>query len=398
MISVAEAQDRILAAIAPVSGESVSLARAGGRVLADAVMARRTQPPVAVSAMDGYAVRATDVATVPATLTVVGSVAAGTAFAGEITSGQAVRIFTGAPLPKGADTIVIQENTESAGKQVVVQESATAGTYVRRAGLDFLAGDVLLRGGTYLGPAQISLAAAMNAPWLRVRRRPRIALISTGDELVMPGEPVGASQIISSNALGLAAMIRAAGAEAIDLGIAHDNKDAILELVDAAKGADLLITLGGASVGDHDLVQAALAERGLNLDFWKIAMRPGKPLMFGHIGEMPILGLPGNPVSSLVCGLLFVKPVIAKMLGQPKDKRPRRTAKLGRALGENDQREDYLRATLSYDETESVVATPFSRQDSSMLSKLSVAQCLIIRPPLAPAAPLGTPVPIIELV
>lgn len=397
MISVAEAKNRILTAFAPLGAETVALSHANGRVLADAVMARRTQPPAAVSAMDGYAVRATDVATVPATLTIVGSVAAGAHFTGEVGTKQAVRIFTGAPLPRGADTIVIQENTEANGKEVIVKEQAVAGTYVRRAGLDFLTGDVLLRGGADLGPAQISLAAAMNIPWLRVRRRPRIALISTGDELVMPGEPAGADQIVSSNALGLAALIEDAGAVPIDLGIARDSKAAILDLVDAARGADLLITLGGASVGDHDLVRSALSERDLQLDFWRIAMRPGKPLMFGRIGTMPILGLPGNPVSSLVCGLLFIKPIIAKMLGRPEEKRPMRQAKLGQALGENDQREDYLRAKLTYDETGALIATPFSRQDSSMLSKLAAAQCLIIRPPNAPASPVGTFVPIIEI-
>jgi len=393
MISVAEARARILEQLSPVGAESVSLADAAGRVLADAVMARRTQPPAAVSAMDGYAVRAADVASAPATLTQIGAVAAGGAFTGKIGPGQCVRIFTGAPLPAGADAIVIQENVAADGKKITVRETAKTGAFVRRAGLDFRAGDILLRGGTRLNPAHVGLAAAMNAPWLNVRRRPRVALISTGDELVRPGEPIGESQIVSSNALALAGLIRAAGGEAIDLGIARDERASLLQLFDAAKGADLLVTLGGASVGEHDLVQKVLAERGLALDFWKIAMRPGKPLMFGRIGELPLLGLPGNPVSSLVCGVLFLMPAIRKLTGQSPDERPWPMARLGRDLDANDSREDYLRATLAFDADGVAVATPFNRQDSSMLSKIAEADALVIRPPHAPAAKAGEMAP-----
>lgn len=397
MISVVEARSRILSQLKPVGPETVSLAEAGGRVLATAAMARRTQPPVAVSAMDGYAARAADVASVPVTLTQIGMATAGKAFEGKMGAGQCVRIFTGAPVPTGADTIVIQENVSADGKKITVNESAASGLFIRRAGLDFRAGDVHLRGGMKLSPAQIGLAAAMDIPWLEVRRRPRIALISTGDELVRPGEPVGPSQIISSNALALAGLIRSAGGEPVDLGIARDERASILALVDAAQGTDLLVTLGGASVGEHDLVQKALAERGLALDFWRIAMRPGKPLMFGMLGSLPILGFPGNPVSSLVCGLLFLKPAIETLLGMKGGANPYMQARLGRDLAENDAREDYLRATLAQAENGELTATPFMRQDSSNLSKLAEAQCLVIRPPHAPAAKVGEPVTILRL-
>lgn len=397
MISVAEARARILAGLEPVGAEIVALSEAAGRVLATAVMARRTQPPVPVSAMDGYALRAADAAEVPVALTQVGTSQAGRAHEGQVGAGQCVRIFTGAPMPAGADCVVIQEDTATEGRKITIREAPKQGQFVRRAGLDFRAGDVLLRGGMRLGPAQIGLAAAMDVPWLEVRRRPRVALISTGDELVRPGEPAGPAQIVSSNALALSAMVRAAGGEPLDLGIARDERASILALVDAAAGCDLLVTLGGASVGEHDLVQKALSERGLALDFWKIAMRPGKPLMSGRLGAMPMLGFPGNPVSSLVCGLLFLKPAIAALLGLKEPARPLTRARLGRDLPANDSREDYLRASLAFDEDGTATATPFNRQDSSNLSKLAEAQCLVIRPPHAPEAKAGEPVAILLL-
>jgi molybdopterin molybdotransferase len=380
--------------------ETVSLAQARGRVLAEDVVARVTQPPADVSAMDGYAVRAADVARVPATLRRVGEAQAGGAFAGAIGPGETVRIFTGAPLPAGADSIVIQEDTAAKGKDdgsVVVLESAPRGRYVRPAGLDFTAGAVGLAAGQVLGAREIGLAAAMNVPWLAVRRRPRVALLATGDEIVRPGEPLGPHQIVSSNALALAALVETAGGEAIDLGIARDNAASLRAHAAGAAVADLLVTLGGASVGEHDLIRDVLGPEGLELDFWQIAMRPGKPLMFGRFGCAAMLGLPGNPVSSLVCGLIFLRPALRRMLGLDPDEGLRRRARLGRDLGPNDRREDYLRSSLARDADGGPIATPFEKQDSSMLSHLARAGCLAIRPPDAPAARAGEPIEIIPL-
>jgi len=393
LISVDEALARITGALTPVGSEMVSIAQAHGRVLAQAVISNRTQPPFAVSAMDGYAVRAGDVANVPAKLTIIGQAPAGGAFTGAVGPGQAVRIFTGGPLPKGADTIVIQENTQADGDQVTVTQPVTAGRHIRAEGLDFRTGDEMLAEGRRLGARDVALAAAMNVPWLCVRRRPRLALLATGDELVRPGEPIGPHQIVSSNALGLAAMIAACGGEAIDLGIAADDREELRAMALGARGADMLITLGGASVGDHDLVQSVLGEAGLKVDFWKIAMRPGKPLIFGHMGQTPMLGLPGNPVSSMVCGLLFVRPAIAALLGEVGGGNYTGAAILGADMGANDNRQDYVRASLSADG----VATPFTVQDSAMLSSLAKAGCLIIRPPFAPAARAGDSVPAVML-
>jgi len=397
MIPVAEARQRIVAALKPLPPEQVSLADALGRTLAHDVAARRTQPPVAVSAMDGYAVRAADVATLPATLKLVGYIQAGGAFEGRIGPGEAARIFTGAPVPDGADAIVIQENTEADGKTVrVVDGKAPPGRFVRPAGLDYKAGDVLLKAGRVLTARDIGLAAGMNVPWLKVRRKPRIAILATGDEIVMPGDPIGRAQIVSSNGLALAGLIAAAGGVAIDLGIAPDSADALKVLAAGAHGTDMLVTTGGASVGDHDLVQRVLGEVGLEIDFWKIAMRPGKPLMFGKIGETPLLGLPGNAVSAMVCGVIFLAPAIRAFLGAAEPAPPFATARLGRDLPENDEREDYLRATLRSDGA-GPIATPFDKQDSSMFATMASADCLVIRPPHAPAIKAGTPVAVIPL-
>jgi molybdopterin molybdotransferase len=395
MISVEEARARITGAFRPVSAETVGLADGLGRVLAEDLVARVTQPPAAVSAMDGYAVRAADVAEVPVTLTQIGKAPAGSAYDGVVGAGQTVRIFTGAPLPQGADSIVIQEDTEAEADSVLVKVSVPEGHYVRRAGLDFRQGDVGIRAGRLLSARDIGLAAAMNVPWLQVRRRPRIAILATGDEVVMPGEPIGAHQIVSSNGLSLAALVRACGAESSNLGIALDSKDSLDAFVAGARGADLLVTTGGVSVGEHDLLRSALD--GLELDFWRIAMRPGKPLLFGHVNGTPILGLPGNPVSALVCGVLFVQPVIQVLLGQRPGADPTRTALLGAALGANDRRQDYLRARLSHDAHGHAFATPFERQDSSMMATLAHADCLIVRPPHAPPAEAGDSVEIIVL-
>ena len=292
---------------------------------------------------------------------------------------------------------MIQENTEAEGPRITVKEGAGPGTYVRAAGLDFRAGEVGIEAGRLLTARDVGLAAAMNVPWLRVRRRPRIAILSTGDELVLPGEPVGPNQLIGSNGLALAAFVAVCGGEPVNLGIAKDSRESLVTLAAGARGADLLVTTGGASVGKHDLVRQALDESGLELDFWKIAMRPGKPLMFGRMGEIPLLGLPGNPVSSLVCALLYLRPAIDAMLGRAPGDRPAETAVLGAALGANDWRQDYLRAHLTFDAEGRRMATAFERQDSSMFATLAHADCLIVRPPEAPPAQAGDTVPIVPL-
>ena len=397
LMPVADALARITGALQALAPESVSVAEAYGRVLAENVVARVTQPPAAVSAMDGYAVRAEDVATVPTNLHVIGEAPAGAAFEGTFGPGDAVRIFTGAPVPDGADAIVVQENTRREGDTVAVTEGAAAGRFIRPAGLDFTSGDMRLAKGRMLTARDIGLAAAMNVPWLMVTRKPRIALLATGDEIVKPGDSPGPNQIVSSNALALAALIQARGGEPIDLGIAPDNRATLAAMADGTRGADMLITLGGASVGDHDLVQSVLGEQGLKVNFWRIAMRPGKPLMFGTIGETPMLGLPGNPVSSLVCGLVFVTAAIHKMLGRGDNYLETDTARLGRDLPENDDRQDYLRATLTRTDDGALVASPFDNQDSSVLTRLAMAQALVIRPPHAMAACEGTMVQIVRI-
>jgi molybdopterin molybdotransferase len=388
LLPVAEALARVTEAFAPLPAEQVGIADALDRVLAEDVKARVTQPPVAVSAMDGYAVRAADVAETPATLRVVGGAPAGGAYDKALGRGEAVRIFTGGPVPDGADAIVIQEDTDADGDSVIVRVAAASGAYIRPAGLDFVAGDVGLHAGRRLTPQDIGLAAAMNVPWLALRRKPRVALLATGDEIVRPGEPVGPFQIISSNTLALAALVVQAGGVAVDLGIARDNEDSLRRMAAGAAGADVLVTTGGASIGDHDLVHSVLGKNGLEIDFWRVAMRPGKPLMFGRVGGTPFLGVPGNPVSSLVCGLLFLKPAIAAMLG---------VAKTGCDLGANDERQDYLRARLSTTADGDLEATPFARQDSSMLSTLAAADCFVVRPPHAVSAKAGDRTEIVRL-
>jgi len=397
MISVAEAQQRLIAMIAPLGAEQVPLTEALNRVLAEDVVARRTQPPWAVSAMDGYAVRAADVAKVPAKLKVVGAVPAGQAYPHPVKAGEAVRIFTGAPVPEGADAIVIQEDTERVDDIVEVREGAPKGRYVRPAGLDFKEGDVGLSSGRRLSAADVGFAAAMNRPWLLVHRRPRVAILPTGDEVVMPGDPVGPNQIVSSNGIALAALVTACGGIPVHLPIAPDDNTALQRIAAGAAGTDLLLTTGGASVGEHDLVRDALGADGLSLDFWTVAMRPGKPLMVGRYRGTPMIGLPGNPVSTLVCGLLFAKPTLDKMSGLaevfPKPIR----ARLKTPLEANDRRQDYLRATLGYGADGTLETEPFQKQDSSMISLLSGADCLVIRTPHAPPAQAGDWIEIIPL-
>lgn len=397
MLSVKAARAQILAALAPLGAETVGLDAALGRVLAEDLKARVTQPPSDLSAMDGYAVRETDTAKIPVTLTVIGEAPAGGAYAGTVGPGQAVRIFTGGPVPAGADAVVIQEDTDRAGDQVTVKASASPRENVRDAGLDFRAGAVVLAKGRCLAARDISLAAAANRPWLAVGRRPRIAILATGDELVNPGDPIGPNQIVSSNGVGLSAFVRAQGGEPINLGIAPDDAEALKIMAQGAAGADMLVTIGGASVGDHDLIQKVLGEVGLKVEFWKIAMKPGKPLMFGSLNGTPMLGLPGNPVSALVCALLYLGPAITKLQGGG-DSAPRQIrARLGAAVKANNFREDFLRATLAVNAEGETVATAFPVQDSSMLGLLSRADGLIRRPPDAPAAQAGDWVSVIPL-
>ncbi|MBO1074386.1 molybdopterin molybdotransferase MoeA [Roseomonas marmotae] len=396
MLSVEEALNRILGALQPVGAETVALSEGWGRVLASPVLARLTQPPADVSAMDGYAVRAAD-ATEGARLTVIGAAPAGHPFAGKIGPGQAVRIFTGAVLPAGADGILLQEDAEASGDEVAAKEAVQPGRWIRRAGLDFQLGEELLPAGRKLTARDIGLAAAANHPWLGVHRAPRIGILATGDEISLPGEPLAPGGIVSSNAHALAALVRSAGGAPLILPIAPDDAPAIAATARAARGCDLLVTTGGASVGEHDLVQKALGPEGFALDFWKIAMRPGKPLIWGRLGDTPLLGLPGNPVSSLVCGIVFLWPAIAALGGRPGLSPPVRRAILGAPLAGNDRRADYLRASLSTDAGGGWIATAFPRQDSSMLKTMARADALLLRQPHAPPLEAGETVDVLIL-
>jgi molybdopterin molybdotransferase len=396
LLSVTEALARVTEGLVPLDAERVPLGECRGRVLADDLAACLTQPPFDASAMDGYAVRAEDVAVPPATLRLIGESSAGSGYDGEVAPGEAVRIFTGAPVPKGADTVVIQEDTDAAPGVVIVKEAAPH-RHIRPRGQDFTVGEVLLRAGVRLGPRELMLAAAMNHAELPVRRKPKVAILATGDEVVPPGTELARDQVVSSVPAGLAALIEAKGGEPMSLGIAKDTAESLITLARTGSAADILVTIGGASVGERDLVSAALRSEGLELDFWKIAMRPGKPLLFGRLGATPVLGLPGNPVSSLVCATIFLKPALELMLGLPPSEAPRASARLGRDLPQNDRRQDYLRSRLARDASGGLIATPFPVQDSSMLSRLAWADCLVLRPPLAPPARAGDEVEIIEL-
>ncbi len=396
MIPLSEARTRILAKIAPLPAEQVPITQGLGRVLAADVVARVTHPPVAVSAMDGWAVRTADIASFPVTLTRIGEAPAGRPFMGAVGPGQAVRIFTGGALPDGADTVVVQEDADDHGATVTCKDGGGPGRWVRPAGQDFATGDVGVPAGRKLTVRDIALAASMNVPWLKVRRRPRVSILATGDEVVMPGDMLAPGQIVSSNSLALSALVRQLGGEAVDLGIAGDSTDSLSALIAAASGTDLLVTIGGASVGEHDLVRSALGAAGLELDFWKIAMRPGKPLMFGRMGGVPVIGLPGNPVSALVCAWLFLRPLLLGLQGLPTDDAVR-DAMLARDMGPNDGRADFIRARLAVDGQGREVAEPFPKQDSGMLSRLAWADCLILRAPHAPAVKAGEMVRIMPL-
>jgi molybdopterin molybdotransferase len=398
LMPVAEALAKVLAGVEPLPAEWAPLTEAHGRVLAADLEALRTQPPADVSAMDGYAVRGADVASAPARLTVIGEVAAGRPFDGDVGPGQAARIFTGGVVPSGADTVVIQELTERDGDVVIVTSATARGRNVRAEGLDFKRGETLLRRGERLTSRSLALAAAMNHPQVPVHRRPKVALLATGDELVTPGTATMPGQIVSSNGFALGSLIRREGAEVTDLGIVGDDLDTTMAAIERARawGADVFVTAGGASVGEHDLVQQALTRLGLQLAFWKVALRPGKPLLHGRIADMRVLGVPGNPVSAFVCAFLFLVPLIRRLSGRA-DLEPRpESAVLGIDLPENDERRDYLRATLERRDGQ-LVATPFRVQDSSMMAPLAKADCLLIRDPFAAPAPAGSLCTILKL-
>lgn len=396
MISVAAARESIVRSL-PVTGPEVTPVTASlGRVISADIVARLSHPAADVSAMDGYAVRSDD-ATLGATLTQVGESAAGHPWTGTIRSKECVRIFTGAYVPAGADAIVIQEDTTANGVSITINESAVRGRHIRAEGQDFKSGEIVLRAPRRISFRDVGLIAAMNVPWVAVRRRPRVAILSTGDEVRMPGEAIGKGQLASANGPGLAAFIEAHGGEPTHLGTASDDAASLLALADTAGAADLIVTSGGVSVGDHDLIGRVLGDAGLDVTFHKIAMRPGKPLMFGRFKNTPFLGLPGNPVSAMVCAILFLGPALARLQGLSGDAPETVPAIAGVAIKANDKREDYLRASLSRRGDGALVATPFGKQDSAMIRALAEADGLIVRPPHAPEVKPGDSVHVIRL-
>jgi len=397
LLSVNEALSRILEGVEPVAHETVPLIEAAGRVLANDVTASWDQPPFNASAMDGYAVQKSDVKEPPATLDVIGEAAAGRPWAGTILPGRAVRIFTGAALPDGADAIVIQENTERHGDKLLVKEGMPDPAHIRAKGGDFKAGATLLKAGEMLNARNILLAAAAGHATLAVRRKPVVAILATGDELVEPGQAPGPGQIVSSNPYGLASMICSWGGEALLLGIARDTKGALAEKIEAASCADVLVTIGGASVGDHDLVAPALQAAGTEISFWKIAMRPGKPMMFGRRGTQRVLGLPGNPVSSMICGRVFLVPLIMRMLVRSTEGAHHLRARVAAPLEANGPRAHFMRAKLGHDANGDTVVTPLANQDSSLMSALASADCLIVREVGAAPLPAGAPVDVLPI-
>jgi molybdopterin molybdotransferase len=398
LMAVAEALQHVLADARPLPAETVALDEALGRVLTDDVVALRTQPPAALSAMDGYAVRGSDVALAPITLKVIGEVAAGHPFAGKVGPGEAARIFTGGVMPAGSDTVVIQEFTTREADSVTIQKETAAGRNVRAEGIDFARDENLLRKGRRLTDRDLMLAAAMNHPRLKVHKRPKVAVLGTGDELVPPGSTPHEGEIVFSNGFALAALARLNGAEVHELGIVRDRVEDIAAAVRHARqlNVDILVTTGGASVGEHDLVQRALAIEGLELSFWRVALRPGRPMMHGRLEGMQVLGVPGNPVSSYVCSFLFLVPLIRTLAGRKDIAHLPENARLGSDLPANDERADYLRAILQPGPNGSLV-TPLAVQDSSLMAPLAKADCLLIREPHAPAAPAGSDCVILKL-
>ncbi|HEX7110617.1 MAG TPA: gephyrin-like molybdotransferase Glp [Aestuariivirga sp.] len=393
LLPVEEARSRILSNVKPLPHENIQLAQALGRVLAKPLSAKRDQPPFNASAMDGYAVRSEDVA---AERRIIGISAAGHAFKGKLKPGEAVRIFTGALVPATADTVVIQENTQANDKIVTMLSPARAQQNIRPRGLDFKKGETLLPASIRLNARDIGLAAAMNYRIISVRKKPVVAVIATGDELVLPGAKPRADQIVSSNSNALAAMAHSLGADVINCGIVPDDLKATERAILKMAKANIIVTTGGASVGDHDFIQQALKNTGVKIDFWKIAMRPGKPFMYGRKGKQHVLGLPGNPVSALVCARLLLKPLLDCLQSLPIEEAAT-MARLGAAMSANDSRQDYIRAKLEIAPDGSRTATPFNKQDSSMQRTFRDAHCLIIRAPNAPAANPGDLAPILTL-
>jgi len=392
LVPVAEVQAAIVNGVEPLDAETVSIFRAAGRILAEDLRARLTQPPFAASAMDGYAVRAADIASIPACLKVIGGSAAGHGFNGEVGAGEAVRIFTGAPVPAGADTIVIQENTRAAGDGTVeILEPASLGEYVRPQGYDFTGGEILLAAGIELQSRQLMLAAAMNHETLPVRRKPIVGILANGDELVQPGQSPAADQVISSIPAGMKAAIAAWGGEPILLDLARDSKESLAACVRDGQKADVLLTIGGASVGEHDLVRGTLEDMGARFEVLRVAMRPGKPAMFGFLGNQRILSMPGNPASAIVCARVFLKPLLDRFLGRSRRDEPL-PVRLAVPVEANGERVHYMRAQLSEDGV-----APIGDQDSSLMNAFAKADCLLVRPARGPALPSGALVPVILL-
>lgn len=380
LLPLTDAFRKVGEGISALSCEQVSITDALGRVVAQDVAARLNQPPCAVSSMDGYAVRSDDVLVQPVCLARIGESQAGAGFEGTMTAGQCVRIFTGAPLPSGADAVIMQEDCDVDGVQITFNEVAFIGKFVRRAGLDFNKGDLLIKAGKLLTARDVALLSAMNVPWIMVSRKPRVAILATGDELVMPGEPLGDHQIISSNSLMVGAMVKAMGGIALNLGIAGDSEEELRNTLAGLDGADLLVTSGGVSVGEYDLVRRVLGEEGLDIDFWRIAIKPGKPFMFGKIKGVPAMGLPGNPVSAYVTAFIFLRAALKKMQGLPFEQDTPLRALLGGDVPANGARQEFMRAILSHDDQGALVATPYDQQDSSMLANLARCEGFIIRP------------------
>ena len=386
LTSVEIALDLILKDANVIGSEQVQLSAANSRYLAEDIKALRTHPPFDTSAMDGFAAKSSDLNSTPTNLTVIGEVAAGHYFDGEVSTGEVVRIFTGAPIPNGTDCVIIQENTKQTGNNIVVTERVEKGTFIRATGLDFITGDILLNKGTMLNFRSVSLAASMNHPTLPVYKKPIVGILSTGDELVEPGNSTKTGQIISTNKYGVASFVQQHGGDSIDFGIAKDNSKDIAEKLEDAldSNINILVTIGGASVGKHDLIRPALSAKGWDPQFWRIAMRPGKPLLFGKFNDKYILGLPGNPVSSLICSIVFLRPLLLTMLGQNSEQKIE-WLRTKEHLPANDQRQDYLRAKIIHMPNGERFVKAFNTQDSSMLAVLTESDCLIVRPPFASA-------------
>ncbi|MFC7050586.1 gephyrin-like molybdotransferase Glp [Emcibacter nanhaiensis] len=398
LLPVQDALERICKGFAALESEVIPLVQALGRTTAEPLIARLTQPPFDASAMDGYAVLARDIADCPVELTVIGEAPAGGGFGETVGTGEAVRIFTGGVLPVGTDTVVIQENVEILPDgRIRVLETASLGKNIRKQGNDFAEGDVLVEKGVRLTSRHLGLLAAANVAYVPVSRKPRVALLATGDELVTVGDTVGPNQIVSSNSVLLSTLIMEQGGEVVDLGIARDNEESLRVMADQVKDVDLFITIGGASVGDHDLVQKVLGEEGLEVDFWKVAMRPGKPLIFGKFRDIPMLGLPGNPASAYVCAAVFLLPALHILMGRQSVGAEHQLARLKNPLPANGPRQHYMRARVEFDDQGRLTVKTATSQDSAKLSTLSGANCLAIRAPHAPEIAPGDMVPVLIL-